>query len=591
MQRSSPMVWLAVAAAVVAPLPGDAQGRECACQRGRDAQAVAAPAPAEQAAPAQPGAGPAEAKAEAEERPEPFAASSLCAWCHSNAEGARAMRDPKRREVSPFLLWSGTAMASSFRDVVWQAAVAAEVAAAPSREREIVATCIRCHAPMGARTLPPDALGLGLLAPGKADALTADGVSCAVCHRISADGLGEPSSFVGAFQLVPDGQIAGPHRDPFTRPMLHHTGFEPVYGAQLLHSGLCGTCHTVITTPLGGGDGAAPFVEQAPYLEWRNSVFASEGTRGATCQACHLPTLSEDGARIRTRIARNPRGFDFPPLDDRSPYGRHVLVGGNTLLPRLLASAPATGAEAGEVRPPYDQVAALAAAQLSTRTARVEIERARRAGGALSFVARVVNLTGHKFPTGHPSRRAWLRVRVRDAAGRIVLASGEHDAAGRILGASGAPLESEAPGGPVEPHRATVRGPDEVQVWESVMEDGQGALTETLLAAARPRKDDRLLPAGWSPAHPDAARTRPVGTGDDADFVAGEDRVAFQLDLPASAKGPLRLEVALLYQPLGARHAAALTRGEGEPAKALAAALARTGNAPDTVAVARRSVK
>jgi hypothetical protein len=584
MLRSSLALGALAVAAVASPLPGYAQGRGCPCQRGEaqapqqagDAQLADAPQPA-------PGA------ATAEEKPEPFAASSLCAWCHSNAAAARAMRDPKGREVSPFLLWSGTAMASSSRDLIWRAAVAAEVAAAPSQERAIVGVCMRCHAPMGARTLPPGDLGLDLLAPGKADALTADGVSCTVCHRIAAEGLGEAATFVGNFALVPDGQVAGPHRDPFTRPMLHHTSFEPVYGAQLLHSGLCGTCHTVITAPLAAGDGAPPFVEQAPYLEWRNSVFATEGSDGATCQACHVPARTDEGARIRTRIARHPRGFDFPPLDDRMPYGRHVLVGGNTLLPRLLAAAPPTGAD--EARPPYEQVAAVAAKQLASRTARVEIERARLAGRTLSFVARVVNLTGHKFPTGHPSRRAWLRVRVRDAAGRIVLASGEHDAAGRILGASGAPLESEAIGGPVEPHRTTVRGPDEVQVWESVMEDGQGAPIETLLAAARPRKDDRLLPAGWSPAHPDAARTRPVGTVDDADFVAGEDRVAFQLELPAAVKRPLRVEATLLFQTLGARHAAALTRGDGEPARALAAALARAGNAPAQVAVARRTVR
>ena len=35
------------------------------------------------------------------------------------------------------------------------------------------------------------------------------------------------------------------------------------------------------------------------------------------------------------------------------------------------------------------------------------------------------NLAGHKFPTGHPYRRAWLHVRVSDPAGRVLFESGK----------------------------------------------------------------------------------------------------------------------------------------------------------------------
>ena len=42
------------------------------------------------------------------------------------------------------------------------------------------------------------------------------------------------------------------------------------------------------------------------------------------------------GAMIATRIARRPAGDDFPPIDDRSPYHRHVLVGGNTWVPAMI---------------------------------------------------------------------------------------------------------------------------------------------------------------------------------------------------------------------------------------------------------------
>ena len=94
--------------------------------------------------------------------------------------------------------------------------------------------------------------------------------------------------------------------------------------------------------------------------------------------------------------------------------------------------------------------------QLQQRTATVGIEAVRREASALSFTVSVENLTGHKFPTAHPTRRAWLRVVVRDASGAVLFASGETDARGRILGPDQQPLPSELVGGPIEPHRAVV---------------------------------------------------------------------------------------------------------------------------------------
>ena len=54
---------------------------------------------------------------------------------------------------------------------------------------------------------------------------------------------------------------------------------------------------------------------------------------------------------------------------------------------------------------------------LQKSTAELSIDRAERAGGRVIADVRVRNLTGHKLPTGYPSRRAWLHVTVRDRAG------------------------------------------------------------------------------------------------------------------------------------------------------------------------------
>ncbi|TWU36485.1 hypothetical protein Q31b_47660 [Novipirellula aureliae] len=90
----------------------------------------------------------------------------------------------------------------------------------------------------------------------------------------------------------------------------------------------------------GGRQTAGEFHEQTPYLEWRNSVFNDEvdhpSKEAKSCQACHMPTTDVDGDPIATRIAHNPGGRDFPFLRQRTPFGRHAFLGGNTLMKRIL---------------------------------------------------------------------------------------------------------------------------------------------------------------------------------------------------------------------------------------------------------------
>ncbi len=156
----------------------------------------------------------------------------------------------------------------------------------------------------------------------------------------------------------------------------------------------------------------------------------------------------------------------------------------------------------------FDQVIDLAREQLSSRTAQVEVGAGSRAGDALEVPVTVRNLAGHKLPTGHPTRRAWLRLRVWGGAGRLVFVSGEHDGAGRLVDRTGAPLPAEQAGGPTYPHRQRIAAEDEVQVWESVMHDEAGQPTYLLLRGEGYLKDDRLLPRGWSASHPAAAERR-----------------------------------------------------------------------------------
>jgi len=492
------------------------------------------------------------------------ALSRVCASCHRFSERASAMRDAEGRAVAPFDLWRSSMMANAARDPFWRAVMSVEIEAAPSRREDIERKCLGCHTPLASRigleAHGTDSLAHVLECDGELGDAARDGVSCTVCHGMSPAGLGTAASFTAGFELDADRRLYGPHPDPFPGPMRMHTGFEPTQGEHVTESALCGTCHTLVTHALdaAGGDTGLAFHEQTPYLEWRNSAFDEERARpgpdAASCQDCHVPTRDVDGRPIETRIAHNPGGRDFPFLRPREPFGRHVFVGGNVLVlqllrdhgPELLATAP---------REAFAATLAAAREQLTTRTARVAVGDLKPTADRLRFRVDVVNLTGHKFPTGHPSRRAWLRVRVLDEAGRALFASGDWDATGRLVDGSGHVPATEEDGGPVQPHRTVVAADDEVARFRAVMADSKGAATYRLLRGADWWVDDRLLPRGWDPEHADAGPTRPVGTADDPDFGPGRDGVRYELPRLA---GAAVLAVELCYQPVSPRWVAEL---------------------------------
>ena len=524
------------------------------------------------------------------DEPAPVLTADECARCHSNAPLAKAMRDAQGREISPHGLWESSMMANSTRDPLWRAVVSAEVAATPSRQADIEATCLRCHAPMAAEVGFTDHATGSLMHLLDCDSslgrLARDGVSCTICHGMSPANLGSQASYSGGFELDGARRLFGPHQRPFTRPMQMHVAFTPTFGAHVTESSLCGTCHTLETEALDaeGNDLGVQLVEQAPYLEWLNSAFPDE----RSCQDCHMPTLDADGETIEARIARNPGGRDFPPVRARAPFGRHTLVGGNTLVLGILRDhAEALGVLASEAA--LDATLEATRLQLRRDTAKLSLVEFRREGRELGFDVEVENLTGHKFPTAHPTRRAWLRVLVRGADGRILFASGRADAAGRIVDGAGQPLPSERVGGPLEPHRDRITKASEVASFESKMGDFEGRPTHLLLRGASYLKDNRLLPRGWRADHPEAQRTRPVGVEGDTDFRAGSDRVHYRIQLPeALADGDLQVEVALLYQPLGARWAAELFIYETPEVARFRGYYEAADRTPEIIASARR---
>lgn len=520
-----------------------------------------------------------------------FATSQVCAECHTNSTDSAAMRDEQDREIGFNDLWQGTMMANSARDPLWRAVVSAEIAATPTRKDVIEEKCSRCHAPAGNvdAYLEDEIPSLDMLtAVTDRGNLARDGVTCTVCHQIEPDGLGTPESFSGGFVIDAVGKIYGPHDDNFTMPMENHTGFTPEYAPHTTNSELCASCHTLFTNALApnGDILEEQLPEQTPYLEWQNSVFST--TELASCQDCHVPTTSEDGVTLDTMVARKPDGTDFPPVAERSPYGRHLFVGGNTWIPAVLRDfADILNPLATDAA--FDQTIASAREQLKTATATAEIQQAERNGTALSFAVRLENKSGHKFPTGIPLRRAWLEVVVKDTSGAPVFASGRADASGQLIDGNDQVLAAEQVGGPALPHFDRITSEDQVYVLEALMKDPDGNSTYTLLRATGYSKDNRLLPRGWSNEHPEIAAMAALGVGDDADFIGGGDIVHYEVTVPAS--GALSIEVRLLYQPLSARFAAELYKWDTAEIRAFKAMLAATNPQAELVAEASAQVE
>lgn len=475
-----------------------------------------------------------------------FKTAGNCMPCHNS------LTAPSGEDVSIGISWRGSMMANSARDPYWQAGVRREMFDHPSAAADIEDECAICHMPMARATAHANGRKGQVFAhlpvvdrEDEDDLLAHDGVSCTLCHQISSEKLGSRESFVGGFVIA--GKQPGPRPvfGPFeidrglTTVMRSSAEFQPALGAHVRQSELCATCHTLITKALGPqGQVIGELPEQVMYQEWQHSAFQAEQK---SCQSCHMPAVEE------------PMPISSVLGQPRQGLARHAFVGSNFFMLRMLNRyRHDLGTEALPFE--LDASAARTIRNLQSQTAVVTVHRAEVTGGRLSVDVGVQDLTGHKFPTGYPSRRAWLHVTVRDRGGRIVFESGAIQPTGLIQG-----NDNDADPARFEPHYTEIRQPDQVQIYESVMSDSAGLPTTGLLTAVRYLKDNRLLPRGFDKATADDWVKVVGGASEDADFVGGGDRVRYSIDT-AGADGPFQIDVELRFQPIAFRWAHNLDR-------------------------------
>lgn len=470
-----------------------------------------------------------------------FQTSDRCFACHNG------LSTPQGEDISIGLSWRATMMANSSRDPYWQAGVRRETIDHKEAKAEIEDECSKCHMPMARYQSKFEGKEgevfsrLGFDPDNRMDRLAEDGVSCSLCHQIQPDKLGTRDSLVGGFVIDTkkdkgEREEYGPFKIENGELRIMRTssgGYRPTEGDQVRQSELCATCHTLITTALGpGGKKIGELPEQMPYQEWVASEFKDK----QSCQNCHMPVV-EDMVRVTSSMGKFREGMS-----------RHVFVGGNFFIQRVLNKFRGD-LSVGALPEELETAAARTVDHLKTKTAQISIDRVDVAGGRLQADISVQNLSGHKFPTAYPSRRAWLHVTVKDRNGKVVFESGALNPNGSITG-----NDNDTDPNRFEPHYSEITSPEQVQIYEDIMVGANNMPTTGLLTAVRFVKDNRLLPKGFDKRKVDQ-QIAPQGEAmNDPDFTSGGDKIRYSVPV-GNAQGPFQIEAEFWFQPISFRWA------------------------------------
>lgn len=188
--------------------------------------------------------------------------------------------------------------------------------------------------------------------------VTREGVTCDFCHTISVVNMANPTE---PYTMRPGAVKFGPLGE--TTSPKHLTTFSPVHET----SELCGGCHEFVAR-----NGT---VIMGTYSEWKDSPYAAKGIQ---CQDCHMPTVKE-ATTVKAGVKVSTKRVN-----------KHDLQGGHSV----------------------DQL---------QRAAKVEILDVSKGPDTVRVRVRVTNVgSGHKMPTGIPSRKVLLTGRLKDARGAVL---------------------------------------------------------------------------------------------------------------------------------------------------------------------------
>lgn len=473
-----------------------------------------------------------------------FSGSGACSVCHNG------ITDDEGNDVSIEDAWETSVMAQSARDPYWRAKVAATLKNHPNLQDKVNDTCTRCHAPMANEAASKDGVAFTFASDGfkSTDPYfdhAMDGVSCTLCHQIEdAESLGTLEGGSGNFSIATyaaddkeNRPAYGPYSDPVGAYMVANAEFSPKFGEHMSDSAVCGVCHDLKTPELDENGNIVPgaitshFQEQQTYTEWLNSDYRNGGPTAASCQDCHMPevettaTLASSGSDIR-----------------RQNVSQHTFLGANTVMLDMFENYKAELGIQAEGFP-----AAIQRNRDFLKTAAdLEVVGTRTEGDEMVATLKITNHTGHKLPSGYPSRRVFVHFIVSDLTGAVMFESGKMNSDGSIDGVDG-----DRNYHLIEPHYNSISDESQVLVFEAVMEGASGNITHSLVEGVRYRKDNRLTPQGFEKSLV-ANDIAVIGEAAmDGNFNAGQDIFEYRVPLP---QGEYYILAELVYQPLAFGH-------------------------------------
>ena len=473
-----------------------------------------------------------------------FATAGRCSGCHGRDTSGLAMHDSDGVDVNVSDDWRSTMMANSARDPFFRAKASHEVLVNPGAQVTIENKCLGCHAPLGMHE--ERMLGNPPFTIANLDTSTMglNGVSCLACHQQKPETAGH--YFSGELQFGPEhhnagdssARVYGPYADDEINAaiMTFFVGFRPGYGQHIQDGRVCAGCHTLITQThdLSGSETGGEFIEQATWQEWKNSIYV--GDPATTCRGCHIPRIND------YVILASEYAF----LPGHTPFGKHHLAGGNSFMLKLMKDhkddlgIPATDTQ-------FDSTISRTLKNLH-HSVDLTLHVTDRTSDTLFVNAALENLTGHKFPSGYPSRRAFVQVIALNGNGDTLFQSGRWDANYEVYGHDIG----------YEPHHDIVKQNGDVQIYELVMGDVNNNVTTTLERAASALKDNRLVPHGFSTSHPSYDTTVIAGVpASDIDFDHdalnvegnGGDIVHYHIPL-GGYSGVISVHARVYYQPV-----------------------------------------
>lgn len=406
-----------------------------------------------------------------------FIGAKLCNGCHGYDSTHLANIDGNGNDVNVFDDWRSTMMANAARDPFFHAKVSHEITVNPAHALELQTKCLDCHAPMGKFTAFFHGATSYTLNDLFNDTLGIEGVSCMSCHTIGTTGLG--SMFSGDIPYDTTKKIFGPFPNPFAGPMQLYVGMTPTFSEHMSTSEVCSPCHTLQTqtADLSGNLTGGTFVEQATYHEYINSAYP---VQQIYCQTCHMPQL-EDQVIIANQILA---------LTGRSPFNLHQFAGANYFMLNILkANKTYLGIQVPDAY--FDSTLLYTSNNLTKNSVAISLSQDSLKSDTSYFSLTLTNKTGHKFPTGYPSRRAVVQFVVLKENGDTLFKSG-------IFGSN---YEVNNITAPFEKHHDIIKMQTQTQIYEMIMGDVNNNKTTVLERASDILKDNRLVPNGFTTNH------------------------------------------------------------------------------------------